>query len=115
MLTILVLSAIVVPVLDGALILSAFATCDVGINSGANLMAYALLEFPLVSLAVALAQTGVLRLTRGLKGAGVVLPLIAAAVGVSLVHLALTATPADYPAPLCPGNVPPWWPPFLPS
>ena len=53
------------------------------------------------------------------KGQGkFVMPFITAAVAVTIADLALfsfAGTPAGLPASVCPGNVPPWWPEWIPT
>jgi hypothetical protein len=53
------------------------------------------------------------------KGQGkFVMPFITAAVAITIADLALfsfAGTPAGLPASVCPANVPPWWPEWIPT
>ncbi|RIQ11799.1 hypothetical protein [Jiangella rhizosphaerae] len=97
------------------LISRAHADCDVGLNAGANLLAV-LMVLPVVwglhAAAFAAASAGVGRVTRRAPAG-----LVAGALTVVLLAWLLFAwvgTPSDYPDPICPANVPPWWPSWLP-
>ncbi|NUR41786.1 MAG: hypothetical protein HOV73_17040 [Streptomyces sp.] len=92
----------------------AWAACDIGGGAAANGMTLLILT-PLVWVAAALPWI-VLRGTLGRRH-----HRAAWAAGL-LTTLCLTwflvtwlGMPDSYPAPLCPGNVPPWWPSFLPT
>ncbi|AVV44480.1 hypothetical protein PYK79_25635 [Streptomyces sp. ID05-04B] len=92
----------------------AWASCDVGVNAGADLGTLLFLA-PVVWLAAA-APWPVLRGTLGRTH-----PRAALVTGL-LFTLWFTwflvtwlGMPASYPDPVCPGNVPPWWPGFLPT
>ncbi|WP_405725591.1 hypothetical protein OG885_03170 [Streptomyces sp. NBC_00028] len=91
----------------------AWAACDIGGGAAANGMTLLVLT-PLIWIAAALPWI-VLNSTLGRRHSGA-----AWAAGL-LFALCLTwflvtwlGMPDSYPAPLCPDNVPPWWPRLLP-
>ncbi|NUS25451.1 MAG: hypothetical protein HOV92_14690 [Streptomyces sp.] len=93
---------------------SAWAACGVGGGAAANGMTLLVLT-PLIWIAAALPWI-VLHSTLGRRHSGA-----AWATGL-LFTLCLTwslvtwlGMPNSYPAPLCPDNVPPWWPRLLPA
>ncbi|MEU1439277.1 hypothetical protein ABZ438_35120 [Streptomyces sp. NPDC005786] len=92
----------------------AWAACDVGGSAAANGMALLFL-LPLIWVAVAVPWV-VLHGTVGRRHhtaaltAGFVLTL-----WLSWFLVTWLGMPDSYPDPLCPDNVPPWWPSFLPS
>ena len=95
----------------------AWSTCDVGINPSAN--SFALLALlPIVWLvdvaAFAIAFAVVFRGGRLSAAIATLAGLLALAV-TGWVVFAWVGTPAGYPAPACPDNVPPWWPGWLPA
>ncbi len=91
-----------------------WATCDVGSNTSANSLALAM-AVPVVWAAVILAWVfvcGVVgRVHRG----------VALTVGVLLNAWLFWFTVVElgaldaYPDPVCPGNIPPWWPSLIPA
>lgn len=93
----------------------AWAACDVG--GGGNGITLLLLT-PVIWVAAAIPWL-VLHGTLGRRGRR----HRGAALAVGLVFtlwftwflVTWLSIPDSYPAPLCPGNVPPWWPDFLPT
>lgn len=95
----------------------AFAACDVGINAGANSL---VLQFVLPVLwVVNLVLFGVVySVVSGPTWQRKVVGLLAALFAVVLMAWLLFAwlgTPSGYPDPICPSNVPPWWPSWIPA
>jgi len=92
---------------------SAWATCDTGNGAAANAMTLLFLT-PLLWIGAAVPWIAV-RSTLGrrhrktARAAGLVLTLWLAWFLVTWLGM-----PDSYPDPLCPGNVPPWWPGFIP-
>ena len=92
----------------------AWAACDIGVNAAANSLSLLFLT-PLIWLTAAVPWV-ILYGTLGRRHRS-------AALGVGLVFTLWFAwflvtwlgMPDVYPAPSCPGNVPPWWPSFLPT
>jgi len=99
------------------LVANAFAACDVGINGGANGLSL-LFALPVLWILNALVFMGVFTLiaerTSQPRTFGVVVGILAVLV-LAWALFAWLGTPSDYPAPFCPGNVPPWWPSWLPA
>lgn len=92
---------------------SAWAACDVG-NGVTNGMALLLLA-PLTWFAAAvpwviLHSTLGRRHRRAAHTAGLTFTL-----WLTWFLVTWLGMPDSYPAPLCPGNVPPWWPSFIPA
>jgi hypothetical protein len=91
-----------------------WAACDVGINAAANSMTLLFLA-PLIWIAGAVPWI-VLHRTLGKRHRGAALT---AGLLFTLWFTWFLATwlgmPNSYPAPSCPGNVPPWWPSFIPA
>ena len=91
-----------------------WAACDTGNGAAANGMTLLFLT-PLIWIAAAVPWIAV-RSTLGRRhrktawAAGLVLTLWLAWFLVTWLGM-----PDSYPDPLCPGNVPPWWPGFLPA
>lgn len=95
----------------------AWADCDVGINASANgftllvvMPQVWMLDTALFALVFALLWPG----GRVRAGVATVAGLVAIVLVAWLVF-ARIGTPADYPNDFCPGNVPPWWPRWLPA
>ncbi|PWI12886.1 hypothetical protein DI272_01025 [Streptomyces sp. Act143] len=92
----------------------AWAACDTGIGAAANGMTLLFLA-PLLWVAAAVPWIAV-HSTLGRRhrtaawAAGLVITLWLAWFLVTWLGM-----PDSYPAPVCPGNVPPWWPGFLPA
>jgi len=92
----------------------AWAACDTGNGAAANGMTLLFLT-PLVWIAAAVAWI-VVRSTLGRRH-----PKAAWAAGLTLTLWLMwflvtwLGMPGSYPDPLCPGNVPPWWPSFIPA
>jgi hypothetical protein len=106
---------------EAVLALRSWADCDVGINAAANSLTMMHLGLPLLLIcnavvaAVALWATG--RASRSSPRRRLwirVTPALALAVVAYLVW-AIVITDASYPDPICPGNVPPWAPSWVPS
>lgn len=95
------------------LINRAWADCDVGINAAANLLWSIIVVLPvlvLISGVLVCLTVRFLRIRATLLAIVVAMMLLA----VAWIVLAIEATPSDYPAGICPGNVPPWLPEWLP-
>lgn len=95
----------------------AWSTCDVGVNDAANSFAL-LFELPLLWAAntaifviIHAALSGETRRRRVLALAAGTAAVLA--LGVEL--FAWQGTPEAYPDPICPGNIPPWWPSWIPT
>ncbi|MGW1275044.1 hypothetical protein [Streptomyces sp. NPDC002491] len=92
----------------------AWASCDVGVNAAANTGALLFL-IPVIWLAAAVPLTvlhGALGRTRPRTAftAGLLFTL-----WFTWFLVTWLGMPDTYPDPVCPGNVPPWWPGFLPA
>lgn len=106
---------------DIVLVGRAWAACDVGINAVANSYSLVLFMFPVLScvnsvvVAAVFAIAGGRLAQQGRLGwvGAVALGLVAMAV-VTWLLMATAGTPSDYPSPWCEGNVPPWWPSWIP-
>ncbi|MFI6544813.1 hypothetical protein ACIBO9_16385 [Streptomyces prunicolor] len=92
----------------------AWSACDIGVNAGAN-SATLLFLAPLIWIAAAVPWV-ILHGTLGRRHrrtaliAGLVFALWLAWFLVTWLGM-----PDSYPDPFCPGNVPPWWPSFIPA
>ncbi|MFJ9720813.1 hypothetical protein ACIRPQ_33575 [Streptomyces sp. NPDC101213] len=92
----------------------AWAACDIGGGAAAN-GATLLFLAPLTWIAAALPWMA-LHATLGRRHPGAAL-----AVGLALTLwftwflVTWLGLPDSYPAPVCPDNVPPWWPGFIPT
>lgn len=100
-----------------ALALAVFAACDVGINASANSFAALYLYFPvaLVVNSVLVLITVLLARRLGAGSGGIAVSALVVVLLAGLFLWVTAMTPAYYPDPICPGNVPPWWPTWLPS
>lgn len=104
------------------LISRAYDACDVGANNAANATFLLFVAFPLLALVNA-AVFGIVFATMSARVAGpvwrrrapAVLPALLAVLVLAWLLFAWQGTPADYPAPLCDSNVPPWWPSWIPA
>ncbi|MEU0411554.1 hypothetical protein ABZ307_27560 [Streptomyces griseorubiginosus] len=97
-----------------AVIDRAWAACDIGVGAAANSMTPLLLT-PLIWLAAAVPWVilyGTLgtRHRRAALTAGILFTL-----WFTWFLVTWLGMPDSYPAPLCPGNVPPWWPSLIPA
>lgn len=98
------------------LVSHAYAACDVGINASANELA---LQFmlPVMWVLNAVVFAAGLALVSGptwRRRALGVAAATAALVFLAWLLFAWQGTPSDYPDPICPSNVPPWWPSWIP-
>jgi hypothetical protein len=91
--------------------LAAWDACDVGPRP-ANLLTVAVVA-PGAFLVPLGLGAGVRQAVPGRPLSAVLLVLLLA--GFVVLALVFAATPATYPAPVCPANVPPWWPDWLPA
>jgi hypothetical protein len=89
----------------------AWNACDVGVNASANSYELTLFVFPALFMVTAAVVALTLRLTPGHIVAAAV--VVAELLLITWVVVAYVATPADYPDPICPGNVPAWLPSWL--
>jgi hypothetical protein len=90
-----------------------WSSCDVGVNNSANALALMMVA-PVIWFAAAVAWAVVYGVIgRFHRRAAMV---VAAAVNVWFLWFLIAHFGADatYPDPICPGNVPPWWPGFIP-
>ncbi|WP_328685957.1 hypothetical protein [Streptomyces sp. NBC_00343] len=92
----------------------AWATCDVGVNAGANGLTLLFLAPPIWIATtvpwVILHSTLGRRHRRAALMTGLILTL-----WFSWFLVTWLGMPDSYPDPYCPGNVPPWWPGFIPA
>jgi hypothetical protein len=86
----------------------AWNECDVGLNATARLWSILLFDAPAVLVALTLALVAPWRVGWP-RASWLFAPALAYA------WWALVVTPAGYPDPICPGNVPSWWPDLIPS
>jgi hypothetical protein len=95
----------------------AYAACDVGINASANGSTLLFIGLPVMWVLNAVVFGAVLARVSGptwrRRALGVPAAL-AALVFVAWLLFAWQGTPSDYPDPICPSNVPPWWPSWIP-
>lgn len=95
----------------------AWDACQVVINDIGNGVTLLFVGVPVAGV-VNIGLFGlVFRLSKGGKG-NLMMPLLTAAVAITIADLALfswAGTPAAAPAPICPANVPPWWPAWIPT
>lgn len=111
----LLLGGVAVAIVDGVLILNAWAQCDVGVNAGANGLTYVLFQLPAIALVAVLSGAATQRLVVNWPVPARIVAYAGVLVAIAYLHIWLVATPADYPDPLCTDNVPSWWPWFLPT
>ena len=95
----------------------AWDACHVVINDVGNGVTLLFVGVPVAGV-VNIGLFGlVFRMSKGGKG-NLMTPLLSAAVAIAIADLALfswAGTPAGLAAPICPANVPPWWPAFIPT
>lgn len=92
----------------------AWAACDVGGNAAANSMTLLFLA-PLIWIAAAVPWV-VLHSTLGRRHhASALTAGLAFTLWFTWFLITWLGMPDSYSAPLCPGNVPPWWPAFIPA
>lgn len=106
---------------EAALALRSWAACDVGINASANFISIVFLGLPLLLAGNGLVAAGTLwatgwvtRSSRWRRRWMRVTPALALTV-VAYAVWAVMITDASYPDPVCPGNIPPWVPSWVPS
>lgn len=90
---------------------NAWSACDVGVNAAANSFELTVFVFPMLFLATAALVTLTLRWATGRVAAVAVVVVVLLLI--TWMVLAFVATPANYPDPICPVNVPAWLPPWL--
>jgi hypothetical protein len=96
-----------------AVIGRAWAACDVGSSAGNGMTLLFLV--PLVWIATAVPWT-ILQGTLGRNHRGAALAVgLVLTLWFSWFLATWLGMPDSYPSPSCPGNVPPWWPGFLPA
>lgn len=106
---------------EAVLALRSWAVCDVGVNAAANSLSMVYFGLPLLLTC----NTVVAAVTLWVTGRAVrssprrrfwmrVTPALAVAVVAYLVW-AVVITDASYPDPICPDNIPPWVPSWVPS
>ena len=96
----------------------AWKACDVVINSVGNGPTLLFVGVPVAGVVNIVLFSVVFRLSRSGKGSAFLMPFLAAAIAITIADLALfswAGTPAASAAPICPANVPPWWPPWIPT
>ena len=98
------------------LVAHAYATCDVGINASANAGSF-LIGLPVLWAVNTYVFAKVFAWVSGptwrRRALGIVAGLGALAF-LAWLLFAWQGTPSDYPDPICPSNVPPWWPSWIP-
>ncbi|MFF4908402.1 hypothetical protein ACFY2T_26460 [Streptomyces sp. NPDC001260] len=87
-------------------------TCDVG-NGSAN-GAVLLLLLPVLWGVFAALWTAVLRAFGAGRRTGAVAAALCVSVGLAWALVSWVGVLDSYSAPVCPGNVPPWWPEVIP-
>ncbi|MFC0624186.1 hypothetical protein [Kribbella deserti] len=97
----------------------AWDTCNVQINDVGNGVTLLFVGLPVAMVVNMVLFNVVFRISqRGKAGGKFFKPLLAALIAIAIADLALfswAGTPAWLPSPLCPANVPPWWPTSLPT
>ncbi|WP_254390264.1 hypothetical protein [Streptomyces sp. AC550_RSS872] len=92
----------------------AWAACDIGANAAANSMTLLFLA-PLIWIAAAVPWV-ILHKTLGRRHRRTALITgLIFTLWFTWFLVTWLGIPESYPAPLCPGNVPPWWPSFIPT
>ncbi|MEV0472873.1 hypothetical protein [Streptomyces prunicolor] len=92
----------------------AWAACDIGVNAGAN-SATLLFLAPLIWIAAAVPWV-ILHGTLGRRHRRTALLAgLVFALWFTWFLVTWLGMPDSYPDPFCPGNVPPWWPGFVPA
>jgi len=96
----------------------AWRTCGVKINDVGNGPTMVFVGIPIAFVVNFVLFSLVFRFMRSGKGGAFLMPLLAATIAIVIADLALfswAGTPAANPANVCPANVPPWWPPSIPT
>ena len=97
-----------------AVIGRAWAACDIGSSAAANGMTLLVLA-PLIWIAASVPWV-ILYGTLGTRHSGTALTAgLIFTLWFTWYLVTWLGMPDSYPAPLCPGNVPPWWPSFIPA
>jgi hypothetical protein len=92
-----------------------WSACDVGINAAANSMALAFFYIPVVFAVTAVFTGLVYALVQRLSGSTTLAVSSTVVVSIAVVWVALALLHGDdYPSPICTGNLPPWWPNWIP-
>lgn len=86
--------------------------CDVGNDSANGLILLVL--FPVLWGVFAALWSAVLRLFGATARAGAIALAVCVSVGLVWGLISWIGVLDSYPAPVCPGNVPPWWPDIIP-
>jgi hypothetical protein len=96
----------------------AWKACGVNVGGVGNGLTLLFVGVPVAMVVNIVLFTMVFRLSRSGKSSGKFLsPFLAAAIAIAIADLALFSwqgTPATS-AGVCPGNVPPWWPTWIPT
>jgi hypothetical protein len=93
----------------------AAVVCDVAERVGGSLVTMSGGVLLVVNLAVAAGLWALLRSEGGLGLAAALVVGVTVFAIIAAVYLWLTAVPAGYPTPSCPGGCPAWWPVLLPG
>lgn len=97
----------------------AWDTCNVEINDVGNGVTLLFVGLPVAMVVNMVLFNVVFRLSQKGKGGGKFFgPLLAALIAITIADLALfswAGTPVWALASVCPANVPPWWPTYLPT
>lgn len=97
------------------LIANIWSSCDVGVNGSANsgflVIVYLPLAFVVFSVAAGVTHSVMAKWTNATVALG---SAFAVEIAIGWTVIAWIGIVDDYPAPFCPGNIPSWWPDFIP-
>lgn len=97
------------------LIASIWSSCDVGVNDSASsgflLIFYLPLAFVVFSVAAGVTHSVMAKWTNEPLAFG---GAVAVDIAIGWTVIAWIGVVDDYPAPICPGNIPSWWPDVIP-
>ncbi|ADB29417.1 hypothetical protein Kfla_0293 [Kribbella flavida DSM 17836] len=96
----------------------AWDTCRVEVNGVGNGPTLLFVGLPVALVVNIVLFSVVWRVMKKGGGGKFLMPLLGALIAITIADLALfswAGTPATLPAALCPANVPPWWPEWIPT